>query len=160
MIESGGDGMDRRTGEVDVGADRGATTASRMIRATIAVVVGIVVWFVVATLGNGLVRAFVPGYTDVEAAMLFTLPMLVARLAVGVASSISAGAVCARISVPRAPRVLAGAMVLLFLPVHVGLWDRFPLWYHAVFLLSLAPVVLAGAALARREAPGMSADRR
>jgi len=27
------------------------------------------------------------------------------------------------------------------------LWDKFPLWYHAVFLATLLPLVLAGAAL-------------
>jgi hypothetical protein len=33
----------------------------------------------------------------------------------------------------------------LFVPVHVGLWATFPVWYHLLFLGSLVPLVLAGA---------------
>jgi len=32
-----------------------------------------------------------------------------------------------------------------FLPVHYSLWNRFPIWYHLVFLISIIPLVLLGA---------------
>jgi hypothetical protein len=38
-------------------------------------------------------------------------------------------------------------LLALFVPVHVGLWAKFPLWYHVVFLGSLIPLVLLGGKL-------------
>jgi hypothetical protein len=58
-----------------------------MVKATISVLVGFVIWFVAATLGNLLLRGLIPTYIAAEAVMAFTLPMLLARLAVGVFSS-------------------------------------------------------------------------
>ena len=50
---------------------------------------------------------------------------------------------CAEIA--RAPWILAWSLlVVLFIPVHVWLWDEFPLWYHATFLVSLLPLTAAG----------------
>jgi hypothetical protein len=122
-----------------------------MIRSLGAMVLGLVGWFGVATLGNSVLRAFLPGYTQVEAAMAFTLPMQISRLALGLVSSLCAGALCAAIARPMSipPRVVAAILVALFLPVHYSLWDKFPVWYHLFFLISIAPAVLAGAALVR-----------
>jgi len=120
-----------------------------MLRSICAVIISVVTWFLVATLGNLLLRALLPGYAAVEAAMSFTLPMKLARLALGLISSLSAGIVCAAIVNPgsQAARVVAGIMVALFIPVHYMLWAKFPVWYHLFFLLSLAPAVLLGASL-------------
>ena len=120
-----------------------------MLRSICAVIISVVTWFLVATLGNLLLRALLPGYAAVETAMSFTLPMKLARLALGLISSLSAGIVCAAIANPgsQAARVVAGIMVALFIPVHYMLWAKFPVWYHLFFLLSLAPAVLLGASL-------------
>jgi hypothetical protein len=117
-----------------------------------AVVGGFVAWWVVATVGNFAVRALIPGYADVERAMNFTLDMQVARLVTGALASLVAGWVAARIGrgSSRAVWGLVIALLALFIPVHYGLWDRFPLWYHLVFLASLVVATLAGAALVRR----------
>jgi hypothetical protein len=132
-----------------------------MIKSAAAVLLGVVVWFVVATIGNWMIRASLPGYAEVEAAMTFTLPMLIARLVLGLVSSLCAGAACAAIvGRSKAVGVLAALMVLLFLPVHYGLWDRFPLWYHAFFIFSLAPAVIAGAALTRKRVMRSAKARR
>ena len=121
------------------------------VKILLAVLFGFAVWFVVATIANLLVRVSVSDYAEAERAALFTLTMLVARLAVGGASSVAAGLACALVAraTPVADKVLAVAMVLFFLPVHYSLWAQFPLWYHAVFLVSLAPLVLVGARVAR-----------
>ena len=128
----------------------------KIVRALLAIVVGLVTWFAVATLVNFATRALLPGYAGVEKAMHFTLPMLLARLAMGAAASIGAGAACAVVArhwaVPA--YALACALVLLFVPVHIGLWAKFPMWYHLVFLGSLIPLTLLGARLARRGGPG------
>ena len=120
-----------------------------MMKATIGVSVGFLTWFAAATLGNLLVRVLMPGYIAAEATMAFALPMLLARLAVGALSSIVAGFFCARIAGrSRKPTyVLASIMLVFFLPVHYALLARFPLWYHVVFLGTLAPLVIAGGAL-------------
>ena len=120
----------------------------RPARIALGVLAGFIAWFVVATLCNFAVRAAFTGYADVErTTFAFTLPMLLARLATGVASSIAAGLVCAAVpkTEGRAAPILAAILVIFFLPVHYSLWDKFPLWYHAFFLVSLAPFVILGA---------------
>ena len=122
-----------------------------MIRSAIAVVVGIVVWILAATVCNWALRAGLPGYAAAEPAMVFTLPMLFGRLVVGLVASLAAGVACGAISGPqrRAGTMLAALMVLMFLPLHYKLWAMFPVWYHLIFLISLAPAVLAGVVLQR-----------
>ena len=130
------------------------------IKFVFVILIGFVVWFVVATVANLLIRASLPGYAEAELATRFTLPMLLARLVVGGVSSMAAGFVCALSarSVPVAVKVFAVALVLFFIPVHYSLWAQFPLWYHATFLVSLAPLVLVAAWIARRFAsPARSA---
>jgi len=127
------------------------------LRVALAVVAGIVVWFAVATAGNVALRLLVDGYTDMEPAMTFTLGMMFGRLLVGAISSVAAGAAAAWIARRVRPTALALGVVLvvLFIPGHVRLWDTFPGWYHAAFLLSLVPLVWVGARLAaRRPLPG------
>jgi hypothetical protein len=46
--------------------------------------------------------------------------------------------------------MLAAVFVLAFLPVHYGLWTRFPLWYHLVFFASLVVATPVGAWLVPR----------
>ena len=122
------------------------------LRVALAVVAGIVVWFAVATAGNVALRLLVDGYTDMEPAMTFTLGMMFGRLLVGAISSVAAGAAGAWIARRVRPTALALGVVLvvLFIPGHVRLWDTFPGWYHAAFLLSLVPLVWVGARLVAR----------
>jgi hypothetical protein len=129
------------------------------MKVVLSVVVGFVVWFAVATVGNFVVRAAIPGYPEAEPAMIFTLPMLLARLALGVISSLAAGFACAMVLRPhaRAVRFFAIALVVFFLPVHYALWESFPVWYHVIFLVSLAPLALLGAKLVRPRAAGAQA---
>ena len=122
-----------------------------MLRSILAVIVAVVTWFVVATIGNWILRAVLPGYSAVEASMNFTLMMMICRLVLGLVSSLCAGFVCAAIAGGNgaALKVAAAIMVILFLPVHYMLWTRFPIWYHLFFLISLAPTMLIGGALRR-----------
>ena len=88
------------------------------VRIVLSVVIGFVVWFVVATLGNFVVRAALPGYAEAEPTMGFTPPMLVARLGLSVVSSIGAGFACAMAlrSHPRAVKFFAIVLVVFFSP--------------------------------------------
>ena len=81
--------------------------------------------------------------------MNFSAAMLAARLVVGVVASLAAGAACVAIaqSARAAIYIFALLLLALFVPVHVWLWAKFPLWYHIVFLSSLVPLVVLGARL-------------
>ncbi len=118
-----------------------------MIRPALAVLAGFVAWFVAATVGNWCLRLFVPDYHAAEATLAFSGAMLWGRLAVGAAASLVAGWACARLAGQKTAAVTLFALLLtiFFLPVHYGLWAKFPFWYHALFLASLAPLASLGA---------------
>ena len=120
-----------------------------MAREIAGVAGGVIVWVVVATLGNLALRFAMPGYAHVEKAMTFTQDMLAGRLVVGATSSFCAGAAVGWIAkrLRRADVIFAALLVALFIPVHYNLWTTFPLWYHLAFFASLAILTLAGARL-------------
>lgn len=126
-----------------------------MVRAIAGLFGGLVAWFLIATAGNLVLRVAWAGYAEVEKAMTFTLAMMVARLLLGALSSVGAGLTVARITNRngRMAKALAGLLFVLFIPVHYAMWDRFPLWYHLVFLASLVLMTLWGATLYPRSAP-------
>jgi hypothetical protein len=120
-----------------------------MKRSIFAVVAGLVVWMLVATLLNFGLRAGLAGYALAEPTMTFTLGMKVARLILGALASLAAGAAAGLIAPSKtSPRWVLGVMILaFFIPVHIQLWAKFPVWYHLVFLGTLLPLVMLGAAL-------------
>lgn len=130
-----------------------------MPKTILAVVVGFVAWFAIA-LGLGTaMRANWPAYAAVADAMTFTLPMMFARLSLGVLGSLVSGWLTAKIAThPRAATLALGlALLVFFIPQHIQLWDKFPLWYHTFFLCSLIPLAMLGglhrAATSRRPQP-------
>ena len=52
---------------------------------------------------------------------------------------------------PSAVYACAAILLLFFLPVHYNLWHKFPVWYHLAFLVTLAPLVVLGGAIHRRQ---------
>lgn len=118
-----------------------------MIRAIIGVLSGLFAWVLIATVGNLALRVALPGYAEVEKAMTFSLTMLMARLLLGAVSSLGAGLTVAWITKRSgfSVKVVAGILFLVFLPLHYTLWDKFPIWYHIVFLASLVVMTLLGA---------------
>ena len=131
-----------------------------MARAIAAIVAGLVMWTLIATVANLALRTAWPSYAEVEAAMRFTPEMMLARLLVGALSSFGAGWLAARIAKRNASAVyvLAGLLIAVFIPVHSRLWENFPLWYHAVFFASLAVMTMLGARLdGRKPQAGRSA---
>jgi len=113
------------------------------------VVAALIAWFFVATVGNLLIRMALPDYAAQEAAMAFSIPAEWARLLLGVVATAAASWVALQLSGGRRALAVATGVVLLvmFVPVHIGLWDQFPLWYHLFFLASLPLVALAMARL-------------
>ena len=125
-----------------------------MKRSIIACFAGLLTWLVVVTLINRVLRLTLADYTAAEQSLQFTLTMKWARLLMAIATSITAGAVTRWISPSSRwpPWVVGGIVLAMFLPVHIGIWSKFPVWYHLTFLLTIVPAVLAGgAAVANRQ---------
>jgi len=122
-----------------------------MLRAILSVIAAVVAWMLIATAGNLALRFSWPGYAAAEPAMAFTLPMLLARLVLAALASLGAGWVGGWIS--RGSRtiigVVAAILLIFFIPVHYRLWEAFPLWYHATFLISLVVLTVVGGTLYR-----------
>jgi hypothetical protein len=119
-----------------------------MLRKIGGVIAGVIAWFLIADVGNLVLRLTWPGYSEVEVAKTFTLGMLIARLFLGAISSLLAGFVAAWVTNRSmlAIKSLAGLLLVMFLPV-ITLWERFSPWYHMVFLASLPAVTLLGGLL-------------
>ena len=123
------------------------------MRFVVAIVIGLLVWIVVATLCNFALRASIADYRAEEVAVAFTLIAQLGRLALGVVSTAAAAAATAALSRRSivAPVVLGCVLLALFVPVHVSLWPRFPVWYHLFFLASLPLVAyMVGKLMAQR----------
>jgi hypothetical protein len=133
-----------------------------MVRSIGGILLGVVGWVAIAVVGNWVLRVVLPGYSQVEEDMAFTLSMQIGRLTLGLLASLGAGALCAVVAEQRRvpPGVLGAIIVALFLPAHYNLWDKFPVWYHLFFLITLAPAVLAGALLVRQDAGSTTCSSR
>lgn len=117
-----------------------------MARDIVGVIAGLAVWMAIAGVAGVTMRSAWTEYASVADTMRFTLPMMFARLAIGALATLGAGwviAVIARRSVLA--RVTAGLLlVVVFVPQHIMLWDKFPVWYHLMFLVSLVPLAYLG----------------
>lgn len=115
---------------------------SSWVRVILSVIVGLIVWTIVATLGNLAIRAAIPGYHEQELATSFSLGAQIARLALGLVST--AVAAWSTVGLARgsgaAAIVLGLALLAMFVPIHISIWSKFPIWYHLFFLASLPAV--------------------
>lgn len=125
-----------------------------MKRSVLALLVGLALWVVVVSLLNRGLRVGFTGYRAAEPTMTFTLGMKAARLMIGAVASLAAGAATGMMARSKTglPWVLGAILLLAFIPVHIGLWTKFPLWYHLSFLGTLVPLVALGARLTRGRA--------
>ena len=121
---------------------------AHVLKSICAVVVAVVAWFLTAVVGNLLIRAVLPGYTEVEADMNFTFPMKLCRLALALVASICTGCSARRLQVRTAtrPRSLGVAYCSSFsrCTTRFGLSSRCG---TTSSFSSLAPAVLLGSAL-------------
>ncbi len=120
-----------------------------MKRFILACLAGLFTWAVVVTVINRVLRLSLPNYTAAEHTLQFTLGMKWARLLMAVVTSLAAGAVTRWISPSSrwVPLVVGCVVLAMFLPAHIALWSKFPVWYHLTFLLTIIPAVLMGACL-------------
>jgi hypothetical protein len=120
-----------------------------MKRSILACLAGLLTWVVVVTMINRVLRLSLPNYTAAEQTLQFTLAMKWARLLMAIVTSVVAGAVTAWISRSGrwAPLIVGSVVLAMFLPLHIAMWGKLPIWYHLTFLLTIIPAVLVGALL-------------
>ncbi|HEY2151134.1 MAG TPA: hypothetical protein VGH34_10015 [Vicinamibacterales bacterium] len=116
------------------------------------VVGGLMAWFAGVLAAGVLLRLFWPEYVAASGDMSFTLPMKLTRLSIGALTTFAAGAMTGLIGRSSWTPVVTGALLLLlFIPQHISLWDKFPIWYHLTFLMSLVPLAVIGGRVARSQ---------
>jgi hypothetical protein len=99
-----------------------------MTKNIVGVVAGLGVWVIVATVAGFIMRVSWPAYASVASAMTFTLPMMIARLSIGAIATIAMGIVTAAIA-QSIVRLMPGVLMLvIFIPEHVMLWEKFRVW--------------------------------
>jgi len=120
--------------------------AFKMWRKVFAGLAGYIGWWIIGAIGFISLRVLWHEYASAESAMSFTFSMQIARLLIGLLCSLGAGIFVSLIIRHRSsvPWVLGVVLLIQFLPVHYHLWDKFPIWYHAFFLLTIVPVILLG----------------
>jgi hypothetical protein len=123
-----------------------------MRRSILACLAGLLTWIVVVSVINRVLRLSLPNYTAAEQTLQFTLGMKWARLLMASVTSLVAGAVTGWISLSSrwAPLIVGSVVLAMFVPLHIAIWSKFPVWYHLTFLLTIIPAVLVGALLPRR----------
>jgi hypothetical protein len=122
-----------------------AVTEGRGVgRKIAAVVLGLAAWVVVASVADRLLRAAWPEYAAALPTFAFSLGMLCARQIEGAVATLATGRVVAAVAKGHRPTAVAAGIVLLlvFVPGHVRIWDKFPVWYHLLFLGSLVPLTV------------------
>jgi hypothetical protein len=121
------------------------------------IVAGLVTWAVVVTLLNFGLRAAIPGYHAAEATLQFTSAMKAGRLIEAALTSFVAGVVVGLIAPSKrwAPWLVGLIVLAMFVPVHISLWNKFPVWYHLTFLVPLVPLVAFGGSLGRTLGQGV-----
>ena len=125
-----------------------------MWRTVLAVLGGLLAWVVIVSLINRGLRLWLPGYVAAEPVQAFTLTMKIARLSMAAVTSVIAGALTRAIAPSSrwAPSIVGGVLLAAFLPMHIAIWDKFPVWYHLTFLIPLLPLVVLGAWPGRKAA--------
>jgi hypothetical protein len=120
-----------------------------MKRSILTCIAALVTWIVIVSVINRILRVAIPGYTAAEQTLQFTLAMKVARLLMAAVASLGAGVVARWVSRSNrwVPLIVGGIVLAMFLPVHVAIWSKLPVWYHLTFLLTIVPLVVLGAQL-------------
>lgn len=115
----------------------------RAARPIAGLLVGCFTAVAIARVALWILRATWPEYAAAEPTKAYTLGMLFVRLSI--AALLTAGAASAATIVARDRGRTAWRLgvlfVLLSLPSHLYyVWDDYPVWYHATYLLYLIPI--------------------
>jgi len=129
------------------------------VRVIIGIFVQLVSWIAIALTLFIAVQTAWPAFAEANATfnatqvVLFDQPMMITRLVLaGIASILAAWIAGLTLRDNRIVPVVGGLVLLaLFIPNHIQLWDKFPIWYHLTFLTSLPVLAIIGGRLAPAE---------
>lgn len=127
-----------------------------VIRVVVGAAIEFISWFAVTIIVGGGAGMAWPAFGAANRAfnatqtMLFDDQMLMMRLAISAVASLVAAWIAGLTVRDNRIAPLVGGLVLLvfFVPVHLSIWDKFPLWYHVTFLTSLPVLAYIGGRLA------------
>ena len=125
-----------------------------MLRTVLGVVAGIVAWIALVIASDFAISAVWPAYQAAKPNMSFDLAMMLARLTESTVALVIAAWIASR-AAPASRQAgwgLGIVLLLCFIPIHYGLWNKFPVWYHAYFLASLVAVPSIVATVGRETA--------
>ena len=128
----------------------------RILRIIGGVVIQFISWFAIATLCFIPAGIYWPAFAaanqtfNATQVVTFDQQMMITRIGLTFVASILAAWIAGlTVRDNRLTPVLGGLVLLaLFVPNHIMLWDKFPLWYHLTFLTSLPVLALLGGRLA------------
>ena len=123
-----------------------------LLRTFGALVAGAIAWEAVVVLATLMGRLAWPAYAAVEEPRVFTLDMLLSRLAVGSLATLAFGAMVSWVTrgETKSTRMVILAWLLFSVVDHIIVWDQFPVWYHLVYLAYIVPLTLLGGRIARQ----------
>jgi hypothetical protein len=123
-----------------------------LVRTISALVAGAISWEAVVAMATLLGRLVWPAYSAVEEQRIFTLDMLVSRLAVGALATLAFGFVAAWVTngETKSMRLVIFAWLLFSVVDHIIVWEQFPVWYHLFYLAYIIPFALLGSRIKRR----------
>lgn len=123
-----------------------------LVRTIGALVAGAITWEAVVALATLLGRLVWPAYSAVEEQRIFTMDMLLSRLAVGALATLAFGFVVSWVTKGEAKsmRLVIFAWLLFSVADHIIVWQQFPVWYHLFYLAYIIPLALLGGRIKRR----------
>ena len=122
-----------------------------MLKISLGVIVGFIVWSVLWVAMDALLRAFWGNYNESVEAMNFSSSMLLVPLVLSAVVSLISGYGAALIAKENAksPLILGIILLIVGIFVQIGVWDKIPLWYHLTFWILLIPMTILGGKLKR-----------
>lgn len=112
-------------------------------------IVGILCAVGIARLAFAALQSVWPEYAAAVPDKAYTLAMLWARLGVAALLTLLSAAAATLVAADRRVAWALGSLFLVVsLPSHLHfVWADYPVWYHAVYLLSLVPIAWLGGRL-------------
>ena len=110
---------------------------------------GVVCALGIARLALWTLQAAWPEYAAALPQKEFTLPMLLSRLSIAVLLTVAAASAATLVAGDRRASWMLGCLIVVVsLPSHLHYsWADYPLWYHAVYLVSIVPLAVLGGRL-------------
>lgn len=123
-----------------------------LVRIIGAAVAGAITWEAVVAVATLMGRLVWPAYAAVEEQRIFSMDMLLSRLAVGALATLAFGIVISLVTKgdTKSIRLIVFAGLLFSVVDHIIVWDQFPVWYHLLYLAYIVPLALLGGRIERR----------